>query len=180
MLLHPFPRTVESRAHGRTHLDIIVERQVVDRVSVHGTLGGVLLQRSGPLLVTCHSLANVIGGVVAKQLVENPNIFKSRVHSLAVERDHRVRGISEDDARVVMMIGRTLDGYQREMRIAVKLALKGRWGYQIGDHSRKVPHKELFQEVGSPGQLREQPGRQEERTGESVVLLETLAARNRD
>lgn len=93
-------------------------------MSIRGADGGVLGESTGALNNKRGGLVVAVWVVVlveVRMLVEdreeNSDVFHARVHALAVEGNHSVGGIANDDARRAMVVGFALDADEREMRV---------------------------------------------------------------
>lgn len=64
-----------------------------------------------------------VAGVGVEVGEERGDVLEAGVHALAVEGDHGVGGVAEDDACGAVVVGRALDGYERQVGVfAVLLA----------------------------------------------------------
>ena len=73
-----------------------------------------------------------------KEVKEYADVFEAGVHTLAVEGYHCVSGIAEDDNGRIVVIGRALNGDEREMRVIPELLLQVLRGNEVGTDAGKV------------------------------------------
>jgi hypothetical protein len=102
--------------HRGTHLGVVLQREVVDGVGVLGSRVGVLREGFGALF--CSHVRDSGGrDVLVEDGEEDPHVFEAGVHALAVEGDHGVRGVADDDGRVGEVVRSAFYGYQGEMGV---------------------------------------------------------------
>ena len=91
----------------------------------------------------------VIVGVVAVEEVfeEKADVFEARVHALAVERDHGVSGVADDDARVAVMVRAAFDVYEGEVAVSDELGVNGFGANEVGDYAGEMGFEEIDQVV---------------------------------
>lgn len=95
------PSKITSLVHKISHLNVIVHRQVTNGMSVFPSLVAEFFQDF--LKIT---------SVFVEKFRQNRAVFKTRVHSLTIERDHSMTGVTNQQKFRWQVIGSALDCHQ--------------------------------------------------------------------
>ncbi len=127
-LLDPLAQPVRRRLDARAHLGVVSQREVVDGRGVRGALHGVFFQRAGAGAGAgaCGGVGRggrVVDAVLVEEVEEYPHVFEAGVHALAVEGDHGVGGVAEDDDGGGVVVGGAFDADEGEVGVVGELVL---------------------------------------------------------
>ena len=67
-----------------------------------------------------------------EEFEQDADVFQAGVHALAVERDHGVRGVAEDDRAGSVMVRRACDADEGEVWVGCELLEQGFWRDEVG------------------------------------------------
>lgn len=105
-----------------------------------------------------------------EEVKEYAYVFEAGVHALAVERDHGVGGVAEDDDGGAVVVGCTFDADEWEVGVVSELELQVVWINEFGGNAGEVI-VEKRKEVGlwRVGEVGEMGRRSEECACEGFV-----------
>lgn len=126
-LLEELAQTVCGAQHAGTHLDVVLQRQVIDTVCVRDAVGGVRIE-SGTALAD---------GILIKELKQRAHVLQTRIHALAIKGDHSMRSVAKDHNGGGEMVRVALDGDEREVGVAVETGDEV-GGWDEGCHAGEV------------------------------------------